>query len=47
MDPDMLNDDDWSKLYAESLYLNRVKHLNLKMAVLSAVADIFNSNGNS
>ena len=46
IDPDTLDEDEWCKLYAESLHINKVSFLNLKTAVCAAVVEIF-GNGNN
>lgn len=47
IDPDTLDDDSWCKLYAEYLYINELNHLNMKAAILAAIATLFSNDDNT
>ncbi len=40
VNPDALNDEEWCKLYAEYLHLNKLDHLKIKHAVIAGIAEI-------
>jgi hypothetical protein len=44
--PEELTDEEWCKLYAEYLFINKLNHKNLKAAILEAAAEIYNENEN-
>ncbi len=40
IDPDILEDNEWCKLYADYLHIVKINFLNTKAAILSAAAEI-------
>jgi hypothetical protein len=40
IDPDTLSDDEWAKLYAEYLYIQKTKFQNLKTAFVAALTEV-------
>lgn len=46
IDPDTLSDEQWCKLYADYLFINKLNHLNLKAAIMAAASEIFGNGSN-
>ncbi|MDR3704287.1 MAG: hypothetical protein P4L28_00050 [Paludibacteraceae bacterium] len=46
VEPEKLPDQEWCKLYAEYLFINKLNHKNLTAAIIEAATEIFNDNEN-